>query len=107
MLPGMTHPPRPTEQILARVRLRLAERIDETGIPIARLARRSGVSAGTIRRLKDPKDTRDIYLGTLVSLAEVLLMDVWELLEPLPGERWVSRKGAQGPTVSDAEPDAG
>lgn len=98
MLPAMTHPPRPTDQILARVRQRLADRIDETGIPIARLARRSGVSPGTIRRLLNPDDTRDIYLGTLVSLADVLLMDIWEMLEPLAHERWVSRKGAQGPS---------
>lgn len=97
MLAEMTHPPRPTDQVLTRVRRRLAERIDETGIPLARLARRAGVSTGTIRRLLNPDDARDIYLGTLVALAEVLLMDVWELLEPLQGEQWVSGKGVRGP----------
>lgn len=106
MLAPMTHPPRPTDQVLVRIRRRLAERIEETGIPLARLARRAGVSTGTIRRLLNPDDNRDIYLGTLVALAEVLLMDVWELLEPLQGERWVSGKGARGPDrETAADPD--
>lgn len=110
MLRPMTHPPRPTDPVLARVRERLSARIKETGIPIARLARRSGVSTGTIRRLMREDDTRDIYLGTLVALASVLLMDVWELLEPLPGERWVSGRGVQGPGVDrpvERQPDTG
>jgi len=82
---------------------RLAERIDETGIPLARLARRASVSTGTIRRLLNPDDNRDIYLGTLVALADVLLMDVWELLEPLQGEKWVSGKGVRGPDVEPGD----
>lgn len=106
MLPAMTHPPRPTDPILARVRLRLQARIDATGISMARLARRSGVSVGTIRRLLREDDVRDIYLGTLTSLAAVLLTDVWELLEPLPGERWVSAKGVRGAVLPEANEGA-
>ena len=37
---------------IARVRARLRARIDEMGIPIARLARRSGVNKVTIHRLR-------------------------------------------------------
>lgn len=77
------HPPMRHADSLSvtRARLRLKARIDATGIPIAKLAERSGVSTGTIWRiLRD--DDRDIFLGTLAKLADALLIGVHELLVP-------------------------
>jgi len=82
----MPQPPPPTAEVIARVRQRLADRIDATGITIARLSRRSGVSKTTIHRLLRDGEDGDIYLGTLVNLARVLLVDVRDLLDPLPDE---------------------
>lgn len=81
----MPQPPPPNEVLLTRVRRRLQLRIDETGISVARLARRSKVSPGTIWRLLRGEGS-DIYLGTLANLARVLLVDVRELLAPFPDE---------------------
>lgn len=81
----MPQPPPPNEVLLNRVRRRLKERIAETGITVARLAKRSGVSAGTIWRLIRGEGD-DIYLGTLANLSRVLLIDVRELLTPYPDE---------------------
>lgn len=85
-VPAMTHPPPLTPKVRARVRTRLAEMIDDRGIPVARLARRAGVSKGTVHRLLDEDDVRDVHLGTLVSICAVLRIDVAELLAPLAGE---------------------
>lgn len=82
----MPQPPKPDAAILARVRKRLADRIELTGISIARLASRSGVAKTTIYRLLRKDDEGDVYLGTLANLAAVLLIDVHELLDPLPDE---------------------
>ena len=57
----------------------------ETGISMNRLATRADVSTRTVQRfLAEPE--RDVYLGTLAGIAEVLLIDLRELLEPLPDE---------------------
>lgn len=71
--------------VVARARQRLKARIDATGIPIAKLSERSGVSTGTIWRILR-EDDRDIFLGTLAKLAEALLIDVHALLDPEPPE---------------------
>jgi transcriptional regulator with XRE-family HTH domain len=77
----MPQPPPPNAALLASVRQKLKARIAETGIPVARLAERSGVSTGTIWRIiRD--EGGDIYLGTLVNLTRVLLIDVRDLLDP-------------------------
>lgn len=89
----MPQPPPPNAALLATVRRRLKARIDETGIPIARLAARSGVSPGTIWRILR-EEGADVYLGTLANLARVLLMDLRDFLEPLPEEA----AGDRGPT---------
>lgn len=66
----------------ARVRARIRERMDETGISMLRLAKRAGVSPRTIQRfLAEPE--RDAYLGTIAAVAAVLLVDIRDLLEPL------------------------
>lgn len=74
-------------RVIRRARVRLAARIDETGISITRLARRSRVSKGTIHRLLADPPPNDVRLGTLAQIAEVLRMDVTALLEPLDGEQ--------------------
>lgn len=103
MLPTMPSPPRPSDRIIARVRARLAARIEETGIPIARLAKRAGLSKVTVHRiLGDTTPTRDFFVGTLANLADALLIDVRELFEPMPGED----AGASG-SVKDSTVAAG
>ncbi len=82
----MPSPPRPSDRVIARVRKRLAARIEETGIPIARLARRAGVSKVTVHRILNDSPTNDFFVGTLANLADALLIDVQELFEPLPDE---------------------
>ncbi len=68
-----------------RIRQRLADRIDRTGITITRLSERSGVAKSTIYRLlQDEKN--DARMNTLAALAWVLLIDVRDLLDPLPDE---------------------
>lgn len=73
------------DEALARVRKRLALRIDEMGISTAKLARRAKVSPRTIQRLLHEPD-RDVYVRTIASLAAVLLIDIKDLFEPLPPE---------------------
>lgn len=71
------------KEVLARIRHRIALRIDETGISVAKLARRSGLSERTIHRLlHEPK--RDVYVSTVAAISMVLLIDMRDLLEPLP-----------------------
>lgn len=92
----MSDEPHPGLEALARIRARLAARIDETGISIARLARRSGVSEGTIHRLLNKPD-RDVYIKTLASLARVLGLDIKDLFEPLPPETAAPRRADEPP----------
>ncbi len=73
------------DDALARVRKRLAMRIEETGISTAKLARRAKVSPRTIQRLLN-EPNRDVYVRTIAALAAVLLIDVKDLFEPLPPE---------------------
>lgn len=78
----MTHPPPPPEHVLRRVRTRLLDRIENRGIPIAKLARRANVSKGTVHKVLD-NVRRDVHLGTLCALCEVLELDIAELFAPL------------------------
>lgn len=99
---AMADEPDITERVLRRARERLSARIDETGISVTRLARRSGVSKGTIHRLLAEPPPSDVRLGTLAQLAQVLRMDVTALLEPLDGEEvWPA---PPKPIVKGAEP---
>ncbi len=71
---------------LATVRQRIDERMGQTGISMRKLALRAGVSARTVQRfLREPE--RDVHLGNVAAIAEVLLIDVRELLDPMPEER--------------------
>lgn len=83
ILAAMVDPKLLGDEALARIRHRLAARIDEMGISVAKLARRSGVSSRTIHRLLSEPD-RDVYVRTIAALSAVLLIDVQALLEPLP-----------------------
>lgn len=83
ILAGMNDPALFGKEVLARIRHRIALRIDEMGISVAKLARRSGLSERTIHRLlHEPK--RDVYVSTVAAISMVLLIDMRELLEPLP-----------------------
>ena len=68
-----------------RIRQRLSDRIDRTGITVTRLSERSGVAKSTIYRLLQDEDN-DARMNTLAALAWVLLIDPQELLAPLPDE---------------------
>lgn len=68
-----------------RIRQRLAERIERTGITMKRLSDRSGVAKSTIYRLLQDESS-DARVNTLAALASVLLIDVQQLFEPLPDE---------------------
>lgn len=51
-----------------------------------KLALRAGVLARTVQRfLREPE--RDVHLGNVAAIAEVLLIDVRELLDPMPQVR--------------------
>ena len=68
-----------------RVRARIRRRMAETGISMNKLAERAGVSTRTIQRfLAEPG--RDIYVGTVASIAAVLLVDVQDLFTPADDE---------------------
>ncbi|MEZ4436752.1 MAG: helix-turn-helix transcriptional regulator [bacterium] len=85
--------------------MQLRRRIELRGIPIARLARRSGISKATIHRILDPADDRDVHVGTLVTLAEVLRCDVVRLLEPLPGEQVIEGDDRHPDELAPADDD--
>lgn len=98
----MADEPDIAERVIRRARARLAARIEETGISVTRLARRSGVSKGTVHRLLADPPPNDVRLGTLAQIADVLRMDVTALLEPLDGEQvWPA---PAKPIVKGAEP---
>lgn len=68
------------EEALARVRLRIKARMAETGISMAKLAIRANVSPRTVQRFLAEPD-RDVHLGTVASIAAILLVDVKDLFE--------------------------
>lgn len=79
----MPKSPAPDPIVLARIRKRLGDRIELTGISITKLADRSGVAKSTIYRLLREDDEGDALVSTLTALAGVLLIDVAELFRPL------------------------
>jgi len=67
---------------LATVKERIRRRMGETGISAAKLAVRANVSPRMVQRfLAD--EARDVQLGNVAAIAEVLLIDVRELFGPL------------------------
>lgn len=70
---------------LETVRRRVKERIDETGISMRRLALRAEVSPRTVQRFISEPD-RDVHLGNVLAIAEVLLIDARELLDRFPDD---------------------
>jgi len=68
---------------LAVVKRRMRERMAETGISAAKLADRANLTPRSVQRFLADGD-RDLHLGNLLAIAEVLLVDPRELLTPLP-----------------------
>lgn len=85
ILGPMTHPPVPPDYVLRRIRTRLVAQIERRGIPIARLARRANISKGTVHKFLGDAP-RDVHLGTICALCEVLELDIADLFAPLPEE---------------------
>lgn len=81
----MAHPPPPPPHVLRRIRARLVEAVDRRGIAIAKLARRAGLSKGTVHNLLGGS-VSDVHLGTICALAEVLEVELESLLHKLPDE---------------------
>lgn len=70
---------------LALLRARIKARMAETGITAAKLAIRANVTPRMVQQfLADPD--RDVHFGNVAAIAEVLLVDVRDLLDPLPDE---------------------
>lgn len=70
---------------LTLLRQRIDARMAETGISAAKLAIRANVTPRMVQRfLADPN--RDVQFGNVAAIAEVLLVDICDLLEPLPEE---------------------
>lgn len=70
---------------LATLKHRIRQRMGETGISAAKLALRANVSPRMVQRfLAD--DDRDVQFGNVAAIAEVLLVDIRDLLEPLRAE---------------------
>ena len=67
---------------LATVKERIRRRMGETGISAARLAVRANVSPRMVQRFLADEE-RDVQLGNVAAIAEVLLIDVRELFDPL------------------------
>ena len=66
-----------------KVRLRVKEVSIEKGISLTKLSQRSEVAYNTVRRVwRDP--FTDVTLSTLQRLADVLGVDVRELIESVP-----------------------
>lgn len=66
-----------------KTRLRLKEVAQQKNISLTRLSQRSEVAYNTVRRLwRDPY--ADVTLSTLQRLANVLGVDVHELIESVP-----------------------
>lgn len=68
---------------LALVKLRIKQRMAITGISATKLATRANLTPRSVQRfLADPD--RDLHLGNLLAIAEVLLVDARDLLAPVP-----------------------
>ncbi len=68
-----------------RTRLRVKEAANKKGISLTKLSQRSEVAYNTVRRIwRDP--FTDVTLSTLQRLADVLKVDVNELIESVPDE---------------------
>ncbi len=66
-----------------RSRLRVKEVANKKGISLTKLSQRSEVAYNTVRRIwRDP--FTDVTLSTLQRLADVLKVDVNELIESVP-----------------------
>jgi DNA-binding Xre family transcriptional regulator len=66
-----------------KTRLRIKEVAQEKGISLTKLSQRSEVAYNTVRRVwRDP--FTDVTLSTLQRLADVLGVDVRELVESVP-----------------------
>ncbi len=66
-----------------KTRLRVKEVAQEKGISLTKLSQRSEVAYNTVRRVwRDP--FTDVTLSTLQRLADVLGVDVRELVESVP-----------------------
>jgi len=68
-----------------RTRLRVKEVAIEKGISLTKLSQRSEVAYNTVRRIWREPYT-DVTLSTLQRLANVLKVDVNELIESVPDE---------------------
>jgi len=68
-----------------RTRLRVKEVAIEKGISLTKLSQRSEVAYNTVRRIWREPYT-DVTLSTLQRLADVLKVDVNELIESVPDE---------------------
>ena len=68
-----------------RTRLRVKEVANEKDVSLTKLSQRSEVAYNTVRRIwRDP--FTDVTLSTLQRLADVLKVDVNELIESVPDE---------------------
>jgi DNA-binding Xre family transcriptional regulator len=68
-----------------KTRLRVKEIADKKGVSLTKLSQRSEVAYNTVRRLwRDPYT--DVTISTLQRLADVLGVNVNELLESVPDE---------------------
>jgi DNA-binding Xre family transcriptional regulator len=68
-----------------KTRLRVKEVADKKGVSLTKLSQRSEVAYNTVRRLwRDPYT--DVTISTLQRLADVLGVNVNELLESVPDE---------------------
>jgi len=68
-----------------RTRLRVKEVANKKGISLTKLSQRSEVAYNTVRRIWREPYT-DVTLSTLQRLADVLKVDVNELIESVPDE---------------------
>jgi len=68
-----------------RTRLRVKEVAIEKGISLTKLSQRSEVAYNTVRRIWREPYT-DVTLSTLQRLADVLKVDVNELIESVPDD---------------------
>ncbi len=68
-----------------RTRLRVKEVANKKGISLTKLSQRSEVAYNTVRRIWREPFT-DVTLSTLQRLANVLKVDVNELIESVPDE---------------------
>ena len=71
--------------MIMKTRLRVKEVADKKGVSLTKLSQRSEVAYNTVRRLwRDPYT--DVTISTLQRLADVLGVNVNDLLESVPDE---------------------